>query len=313
MSSESSSIRQKAYALLSLLEPDLIEILNLLNDRIQEKVHSSNSIVMGVEHDRNHQIQTPGQEHLKGFVTVRLTQVDWDRDIAVQEKKRKRWLNMPSRSYTDSNGKQSYSYVLDFLTKRKKTSSKGSSADAWRGHHGTKAKADLFPTSLPEYQSKQRTFLMSLKNVHSASWKWRNETTLDKAPIYDWGKPASSTDLQPGQDLMLCGQNTRVDAGRNRFCHHQRWSLHRHWPWRRFDKGASRLRDWGRWSWIRSSHTQRNPFRKWSQDLLRGKLPKAVIMGLRSGSSISLDISLSPAMWSTDTGKSNPDMLSLTL
>jgi hypothetical protein len=44
---ESSSIRQKAYALLSLLEPDLIEIRNLLNDRIQEKVHSSNSICDG--------------------------------------------------------------------------------------------------------------------------------------------------------------------------------------------------------------------------------------------------------------------------
>jgi hypothetical protein len=80
---------------------------------------------------------------LKGFLTVRMTNVGIEiRDIALQEKNGKRWLNMPSRSFTDANGKQSYSYVLDFFDEEKKEFFQ---REVLRmldgGHYGTKSQS----------------------------------------------------------------------------------------------------------------------------------------------------------------------------
>ena len=59
---------------------------------------------------------------LKGFLSVRMHKTGLEiRDIAIHEKNGSRWLQMPSRPYTDSQGGQKYSFILDWFDSEKKT------------------------------------------------------------------------------------------------------------------------------------------------------------------------------------------------
>ena len=58
---------------------------------------------------------------LKGFLSVRMGNTGLEiRDIALHEKSGSRWLQMPSRPYTDAQGNQKYSFILDWFDSIKK-------------------------------------------------------------------------------------------------------------------------------------------------------------------------------------------------
>ena len=54
---------------------------------------------------------------LQGFATLRLTNIGLEiRDVCLHEKSGKRWVQLPSKSY-QKDGKQLWTYVLDFYDK----------------------------------------------------------------------------------------------------------------------------------------------------------------------------------------------------
>jgi hypothetical protein len=58
---------------------------------------------------------------LRGFLSVRMGNMGLEiRDIAVHEKNGSRWLQMPSRPYTDNQGATKYAFILDWFDTDKK-------------------------------------------------------------------------------------------------------------------------------------------------------------------------------------------------
>jgi hypothetical protein len=57
---------------------------------------------------------------LKGFLTVLLQPSGLEiRDLTVHQKGDRRWVNMPSRPYQNSEGKTSYSFIILFPDKER--------------------------------------------------------------------------------------------------------------------------------------------------------------------------------------------------
>lgn len=55
---------------------------------------------------------------IQGFLAVRLTEPGLEiRDIALHQKDGKRWLQLPAKPYTKPDGRQGWSYILNFYEK----------------------------------------------------------------------------------------------------------------------------------------------------------------------------------------------------
>lgn len=62
--------------------------------------------------------RTHEKNTLKGFVTVRLTNVGLEvRDLALHQKNGKRWLQLPSKPYQKPDGSKGWSYIISFYEK----------------------------------------------------------------------------------------------------------------------------------------------------------------------------------------------------
>ena len=57
---------------------------------------------------------------LQGFLSIRLTSVGLEiRDVGLHHKDGKRWLQLPAKPYTKSDGKQGWSYIVSFYEKER--------------------------------------------------------------------------------------------------------------------------------------------------------------------------------------------------
>lgn len=55
---------------------------------------------------------------LRGFATIRLNNIGLEiRDVCLHQKGDKRWIQLPSKPYQKPDGKQSWSYILNFYDK----------------------------------------------------------------------------------------------------------------------------------------------------------------------------------------------------
>ena len=57
---------------------------------------------------------------LQGFLTIRLTEPGLEiRDIALHQKNGNRWLQLPAKPYKKPDGRQGWSYILNFFEKER--------------------------------------------------------------------------------------------------------------------------------------------------------------------------------------------------
>lgn len=55
---------------------------------------------------------------LQGFATIRLSNIGLEiRDVCLHEKDGKRWIQLPAKPYQKTDGKQGWTYILDFYDK----------------------------------------------------------------------------------------------------------------------------------------------------------------------------------------------------